>query len=218
MEIPANSPDVYRLASKHIAKIDRDWARLVRLVGPCTHESKPAREPYEALVRAVAYQQLHARAADAIVARLLNTYPGEAFPSPQQLLATSTETLRACGFSARKIATIQGIAEAAISGLVPTSAVASGMADEELIERLIVLRGIGRWTVEMLLMYTLERVDVMPLDDFGVRDGYRLLKSLETMPTRKEMEIAGLPCSPYRTVASWYLWRVPSLVKRESRA
>ncbi|MDQ3185415.1 MAG: DNA-3-methyladenine glycosylase 2 family protein [Pseudomonadota bacterium] len=202
--------DIYQLATGHLSLIDEDWAWLIEFVGPCTHQSKPAREPYEALIRAVAYQQLHARAADAIIARFLRMYPQQ-FPEPDQILATAFDDFRGCGFSARKIDTIRGIAEGALSGLVPSRNVANRMPDDELIARLIELPGIGRWTVEMLLIYTLERLDVMPADDFGVREGYRFLKSLDAVPGRKEVDGVGLLCSPYRTVAAWYLWRVPTL-------
>jgi DNA-3-methyladenine glycosylase II len=177
--------------------------------------SRSPREPYEALVRAVAYQQLHARAGDAILARFLRRYPGAQFPTPDQILATDFDAFRACGFSARKVDTIRGIARGALSDLVPSREVADRMPDDKLIARMAQLPGIGRWTVEMLLIYTLERIDIMPADDFGVREGYRFLKSLDALPSRKEMERAGLPCRPYRTVASWYLWRIPLLKGRE---
>ncbi|WON73438.1 DNA-3-methyladenine glycosylase [Nitrosospira sp. Is2] len=207
--------ELYPHAVSHLSSVDEDWSRLIKHVDPCMHRSKPAREPYEALIRAVAYQQLHARAADAIIARFLDLYSDSeseiVFPSPDEILATRTEDLRSCGFSSRKIATVQHIAEGALSGLVPSLEVASQMQDDELIARLIVLPGVGRWTVEMFLMHTLGRMDILPVDDFGIREGYRFLKSLNTLPNRKEMEKAGLPCSPYRTIASWYLWRVASL-------
>jgi DNA-3-methyladenine glycosylase II len=203
--------DTYQLATTHISLVDKDWGRLIASVGACVHEPEPAREPYEALIRAVAYQQLHARAAGAIVGRFLNMYPQSLFPSPELILATRPDDLRACGFSTRKISTIQGIAKGALRGLVPTREVANMMSDDELVARLVTLHGIGRWTVEMLLIYTLDRLDVLPADDFGVRAGYRLLKSLDTIPNRKEMQKAGLPCSPYRTVAAWYLWQISSL-------
>ena len=203
--------DTYKHAIDHLSSIDQDWARLVAIVGPCAHQSTPERETYEALIRAVAYQQLHARAADAIVARFLNMYSESVFPSPPQILATPFNDFRACGFSARKISTIRHIAEGARSGVVPSRHTADQMPDDDLIARLVELPGIGRWTVEMLLIYTLMRIDVMPADDFGIRAGYRFLKSLESMPSAREMQKAGLPCSPYRTIASWYLWRVPSL-------
>lgn len=203
--------DTYKHAIDHLSSIDQDWARLVAIVGPCAHQSTPERETYEALIRAVAYQQLHARAADAIVARFLNMYSENVFPSPPQILATPFNDFRACGFSARKISTIRHIAEGALSGVVPSRHVADQMSDDELIARLVKLPGIGRWTVEMLLIYTLMRTDVMPADDFGIRAGYRFLKSLDSIPNPREMQKAGLPCSPYRTIASWYLWRVPLL-------
>ncbi len=151
---------------------------------------------------------MHAKAGDAIIKRLLNIY-GDAFPAPSQLLATEFDSLRACGFSARKIETIQGIAEGAISGLVPTRTDAEAIADEDLIQRLVTLKGIGRWTVEMLLMFTMVRMDVLPADDFGIVQGYKRLKKLEGAPTRKEITEIGKAWSPYRTIASWYLWRVP---------
>jgi DNA-3-methyladenine glycosylase II len=207
--------DLYRPAMRHLSSIDQDWARLIGHVGRCAHRQHLSREPYEALIRAVAYQQLHGRAADAIIGRFLNLYPtddpGKTFPTPARILETKQEELRACGFSARKIGTIAGIAEGALNGLVPSLDAASRMEDDELIARLTSLPGIGRWTVEMFLIFTMGRMDILPLDDFGIREGYRFLKSLETLPARREMEIAALPCSPYRTVASWYLWRAVSL-------
>lgn len=201
----------YALGARHLAGIDGDWARLIDRIGPCELQLKPAREPYEALVRAVAYQQLHARAANAILGRLLDQFPARKFPAPAQLLATTVDTLRACGFSERKAQTLHGIARGASDGRIPPRRDADAMPDEELITRLVTLPGIGRWTVEMLLIYTLERIDILPVDDFGVREGYRFLKSLDTLPNRKALEAAGLACKPYRTVATWYLWRVPTL-------
>jgi len=200
--------DVYEMASAFLAAIDTDWQRHVSAVGPCLHQPHPARDPYESLVRAIAYQQLHAKAGDAILGRLMELFPGQAFPRPQQILATEVEQLRACGFSASKIATIQGIAQATLDGVVPDYPTARAMDDETLIERLTSLRGVGRWTVEMLLIYSLERMDILPADDFGVREGYRRLKGLEVQPTRKQMIEIGQAWKPYRTVAAWYLWRV----------
>lgn len=205
----ALQPPDYRQASAHLAALDADWARLVAQVGPCTLAPRPEREPYEALVRAVAYQQLHARAAERILARLLALYPDTPFPTPAQLLASGFDALRGTGLSARKVETLQGIAAGTLSGLVPSRAQAETMADEELIRRLVALRGIGRWSVEMLLIFTLERPDVLPADDFGVRNGYRRLKGLERLPTPRELARAGEICRPWRTAAAWYLWQVP---------
>ncbi|WP_323163705.1 DNA-3-methyladenine glycosylase [Pseudomonas atacamensis] len=200
--------DMYEMASAFLAAIDTDWQRHVSAVGPCLHQPHPARDPYESLVRAIAYQQLHAKAGDAILGRLVGLFPGQVFPRPEQILATEVEQLRACGFSASKIATIQGIAQATLDGVVPDYPTARAMDDETLIERLTSLRGVGRWTVEMLLIYSLERMDILPADDFGVREGYRRLKGLEVQPTRKQMIEIGQAWKPYRTVAAWYLWRV----------
>ena len=196
-----------------LAAIDPDWARLVAQVGPCGHEAKPTREPYEALVRAVAYQQLHVKAGDAILARMLALYPGSDFPLPGLLLDTNPQAMRACGFSARKTETIRGIAAATLEGVVPDLATALALPDEELVTRLSALKGIGRWTVEMFLIYSLGRADILPADDFGVREGYRLLKSLETAPPAKAMAAIGADWSPHRTAAAWYLWRVPRPAK-----
>lgn len=202
------APQHHTQAEQFLSKLDADWARLVEVVGPCQLEPKPQREPYQALVRAVAYQQLHPRAGDAILARLLALYQGQ-FPQPQQLLDTQFDALRTCGFSARKIETIQGIALGALSGEVPSRAIAEGLDDEALIAQLTRLKGIGRWTVEMMLIFTLERMDVLAADDYGLALGYQRLKKLENPPKPKELAKIGEAWGPYRSIASWYLWRVP---------
>lgn len=196
-------------AARFLAALDDDWATLVATVGPCLHAPKPAREPWQALLRAVAYQQLSVRAGDTMIARFLALYGAPDFPTPEQVCATSPEALRGCGFSGRKADTIRGIAEAARSGVVPTLAQARDMDDEALITRLTALHGIGRWTVEMMLIYTLGRTDLLPADDLGVREGYRRLRRLDRPPTPRQMTALALPWSPHRTAASWYLWRVP---------
>jgi DNA-3-methyladenine glycosylase II len=126
---------------------------------------------------------------------------------PEQRLATDPEQQRACGFSAAKLATIRGVAKAVIDGVIPTRKAALTLSDDQLIERLVTLRGIGRWTIEMFLIYSMERSDILPADDFGVREGYRRLKNLDTAPTPRQMREIGLCWSPHRTVAAWYLWR-----------
>lgn len=204
--LPANR---YTAAEDFLRNLDDDWARAVDLVGPCRHDPKAAREPYEALIRAIAYQQLTARAGDAILARLKALCPDDPFPKPDAIIAAEFDALRGCGFSASKIATIRAIAEGSKTGLIPSRAVAVAMDDEALISRISAIKGIGRWTVEMLLMYSLERADILPADDFGVREGYRALKGLAEQPKPKALREIALAWSPYRTVASWYLWRVP---------
>ena len=199
----------YNKSVAFLRKIDPDWADLVARVGPCRHDPKAAREPYEALVRAIGYQQLTAKAGDAMIGRLKALNPDVAFPTPENILGSDFDAMRACGFSAAKIATIKAIADGALSGLVPTRDDAVGMDDEELVERITKIKGIGRWTVEMLLMYSLERMDVLPVDDFGVRDGYRTLKNLAELPKPNRLREIGQAWAPHRTVAAWYLWRIP---------
>ena len=199
----------YAQATQFLSAIDDDWAQLISTVGACTlhTETEPKLNPYQALVQAVAYQQLHGKAGDAIFARFKQHF-GQ-FPTPEQLLAAQFDDLRACGFSGRKIETIKGIADGAISELVPSRELADSLSNEELITRLVTLKGIGQWTVEMMLIFTLERMDILPADDFAVCEGYKRLKKLEAAPKRKEMAEIGKDWSPHRTVASWYLWRVP---------
>jgi len=200
-----NNP--YQQAQDFLRAIDSDWAQLIDLVGACKFTTKSERDPYEALVRAVAYQQLSTKAGDAILKKLINHY-GQ-FPLPSQLIATTFDELRAVGFSGRKVETLQGIANAALTGLVPAQALADNMSNETLIQQITTIKGIGQWTVEMMLMFTLARMDILPADDFGIAEGYKRMKKLEIAPKRKQMVEIGQAWSPYRTVASWYLWQVP---------
>ncbi|MGB4812577.1 MAG: DNA-3-methyladenine glycosylase [Methylophilaceae bacterium] len=194
-------------ATELLSQQDDDWAKLISLVGDCTFSTSLEREPYVALVRAVAHQQLHTKAGGAIFNKLIAHFGY--FPEPQALFTAEFDGLRACGFSGRKIETLKGIASATMAGVVPSRADAESMTDEALISQLVTLKGIGQWTVEMMLMHTLGRMDILPVDDFGVVHGYRRLKSLELAPTRKDMLEIGKAWRPFRTIASWYLWRVP---------
>lgn len=197
---------------RHLRDTDPVWAALFRRVAPCA-PPRPARgEIHAALVHAVAHQQLHGRAAAAILKRFLALYPDHGFPAPAQILATDAPTLRACGFSTAKIAAIRVIAEAARAGVVPTRREARSMSDAALIERLTRLRGVGRWTVEMLLINHLGRPDVLPVHDLGVREGWRLLKGLPHRPTPAELDRIGTAWSPFRSTATRYLWRAADQV------
>lgn len=199
--------DIYSDATDFLKTIDDDWARLIQIVGACAFTPKLEREPYEALIRAVAYQQLSTKAGDAILGKLIRLF--DAFPTPQQLITAEFDDLRAAGFSSRKIETLKGIAEGALNGLVPSRDIANVMSDEALIKQLVTLKGIGQWSVEMMLMFTLQRMDILPAGDFGIAEGYKRLKKLDTAPKPKQLAEIGLAWSPYRTIASWYLWRAP---------
>ncbi len=195
-----------RAAATHLKTVCPRFRVLIGRIGPCTMEQEK-HEPYQALVRAIAYQQLHGNAARAILGRFVALHPDVPFPTPAHVLATSDEAMRACGFSANKTASIRDIAAHAANGVVPTRRAAARLSDAALIERLTVIRGVGRWTVEMLLMFTLDRKDILPVDDFGVREGYRILHELEAQPKPKELAKLGEVWAPWRSVAAWYLWR-----------
>jgi DNA-3-methyladenine glycosylase II len=197
----------YAAATALLSAADEDFAALIRRIGPCRLQLHPQREPYEALVRAIAYQQLHGKAAEAILGRFIDLYPGTPFPAPAQLLATEQSLLRSVGFSMAKIATIRGIAAATLDGVVPGLREAKRLPDAALIQRLVTLRGVGRWTVEMLLIFTLARPDVLPVDDFGVREGWKRIKGLQAQPRPRALAAIGEAWSPWRSVAAWYLWR-----------
>jgi DNA-3-methyladenine glycosylase II len=186
--------------------------RVIRRIGPCALAPVP-REPYEALVRAIAHQQVHGRAAEAILGRFLALHPAHPFPPAAAVLATPVEALRGCGFSGSKVAAIRDIAEKTMGGLVPELRDAARLDDATLIERLVQIRGVGRWTVEMLLIFTLGREDVLPVDDFGVREGFRVATRAETQPKPRELAAIGEAWAPYRSIAAWYLWRAADAAK-----
>ena len=200
-------------ALRHLRR-DRNFAALIRRVGPPRLGIERRRSPYEALMRAIAHQQLHGRAAQAILARFEGLDPAGGFPSPEFVLASPESALRACGFSGGKIAAMRAISAATLDGTVPTRRGSLRLSDEQLIERLTSIRGVGRWTVEMLLIFTLGRPDVLPVDDFGVREGYRLLYRLGTQPKPKALAEIGLAWAPHRSIAAWYLWRASDEGKR----
>jgi DNA-3-methyladenine glycosylase II len=198
-------------ASKHLSSVDKVLARIIRRVGPVP--SAPARgtSPYMSLVRAVAYQQITGKAAETILGRVLALYPGKKFPAPQDLLGTPNRKLRAAGFSWAKVRSVKDIAAKTIEGVVPTSRALVRMSDAEIIERLTTVRGVGPWTVEMMLIFTLGRPDVWPVTDYGVRKGIALVYKMKKLPTVKETLEIGERWRPHRSAAAWYLWRACDL-------
>jgi DNA-3-methyladenine glycosylase II len=212
-------PDVNGVAQRtaafqHLAR-DPVMRRLIRQHGPCTMTPR-RRSPYETLTRAIAHQQLNGRAAESILGRFVALFPGNGrFPSPDAVLATRPSRLRRAGFSAAKVRAVRDIARHAVTGIVPTTRACGRLTDDELIERLVRIRGVGRWTVEMLLIFTLCRPDVLPVDDFGVREGYRLAYGLRKQPTPKALRAVGERWKPHRSVAARYLWMVANEAKRK---
>jgi DNA-3-methyladenine glycosylase II len=204
-------------ATIHLAETDPRMAALIAKVGALPLEKPGFREPYHALLSAVAHQQLHARAALAILGRLKTVSGGE-LPEPAALLALSDEVLRGCGFSAAKAAAIRDIAAKAEAGVVPARARAMRLSDAALIERLTTIRGVGRWTVEMLLIFTLRRPDVFPVDDFGVREGYRVTFGLEVPLKPRALAAAAEVFAPHRSLAARYFWRAADMPKVAAQA
>jgi DNA-3-methyladenine glycosylase II len=191
---------------RHLAQ-DPAFAALIRRVGPPRLDVERGRSPYEALVRAIAHQQLHGNAARAILARFEALFPVGQFPAPDAVLAMPEDVLRGCGFSAGKIASIRDICVHTLDGTVPSRRASARLSDEALIDRLTTIRGVGRWTVEMLLIFTLGRPDILPVDDFGVREGYKVLFGLEAQPKPRVLAELGAVWTPYRSFATWYLYR-----------
>ncbi len=202
-----------KTAEKHLARVDRTMARLIRDVGPFA--LRPFRwSPYESLTRAIAHQQLNGRAANTILGRFVALYPGKRFPDPDDVLATHFARLRAVGFSRNKVTAIRDLAANARDGIVPTRTQARRLDDEELILRLVEIYGVGRWTVEMLLIFTLGRLDVLPVDDFGIQSGFRAAYKLRRQPTKTDFQRITDCWQPFRSVGSWYLWRHADRLKQ----
>lgn len=201
-------PEQLAAAQRHLSRADPLMRRLIRAHGPCGLDPAWRRSPYEALIEAVIYQQLTGNVAAKIFQRFVGLFPGAPFPAPAQVLAASDEAMRSAGLSRQKIAYIRDIAAHTCSGVVPLKRAAIARSkDQVIIERITQVKGIGRWTVEMLLIFTLGRLDVLPVDDYGVRKGYtRAVGGNEPVKPR-ELRERGQIWAPYRSVASWYLWR-----------
>jgi DNA-3-methyladenine glycosylase II len=202
---------------KHLAKTDQVMRRLIREVGPFTLTPRPKRSPFESLARAIAYQQLHEKAAESILRRFVALFPKQRFPQPDDLLAMNEQAIRDAGFSQAKVAALRDLAVKTLDGTVPTGPVVQKLDDEAIIERLIAVRGVGRWTVEMLLIFQLGRPDVLPVDDFGVRNGFRIAYGKRSMPKPGEVLRYGERWKPYRTAAAWYLWRAADRAKESKK-
>ncbi len=202
-------------AIKHLAAVDPVMRRLIGEVGACKLEPETRRSPFQSLIQAVAHQQLNGTAANTILTRFKKLFPGKKFPKPEDLAKVTDEQIRACGFSFAKIKAIRDIAEKTLPGIVPTSRQIVKLSDAEIIERLTEVRGVGRWTVEMLLIFQLGREDVLPADDFGVRNGFRLAYKKRALPKPKDLLRFGERWRPHATTAAWYLWRAADLTRHK---
>jgi len=197
---------------------DKKLGGLIERVGPFTMKLDSSASPFESLLESILYQQLNGKAAATIHGRVKDCFGGD--PAPQLMLDTPDDRLRACGVSGNKIKAFKDLAAKTLDGTVPTHAAIKKLSDAEIIERLTAVRGIGAWTVEMLLIFRLGRPDVFPVTDYGVRKGFAL--TFQKIPKTRALKAEDLPkadvmlkrakkWSPYRSVASWYMWRACDL-------
>lgn len=207
-------------ALAHLRGADPKLAKLIEKVGPFRMRLKQTPSVFGALVEAIVYQQLTGKAAATIHSRLCALFPRARLgPSAEQILRATEDQLRGAGLSRAKTASLKDLAAKAKAHVVPTPREAHSMSDEELIERLTEVRGIGRWTVEMLLMFRLGRPDVLPVDDYGIRKGFGVAFGYgDELPSKQDVTERGERWKPYRTVASWYLWRAAENAKRQTKA
>jgi len=207
----------------HLSKVDRKLGRIIAKFGECRLQMEHAQSIFEALLESIIYQQLNGKVAATITSRVKALFPENGgtirtrrgivgrFPSPQQIVDAAPELLRSAGLSQAKMLAIKDLAQKTLERLVPTAREAHRMTDDELIERLVQVRGIGRWTVEMLLIFRLGRPDVLAVDDYGVRKGFAKIHKLAELPKPKELLAYGERWRPHRSVACWYLWRAAEM-------
>jgi DNA-3-methyladenine glycosylase II len=192
-------------------RTDRVMVDLMERIGPV--QLCPRRlPPFQALTRAIIYQQLSGKAAGTILGRFQALFGDHTFPTPQAVLKASPESLRGAGLSRPKAGYILGLAQQAVAGQVPSLAECDHLSDAELLERLTAIKGIGRWTVEMLLIFNLGRPDVLPVHDLGVRKGFQLAYRKRQLPAPESLKRFGVRWAPYRTTAAWYLWRAADML------
>ena len=200
---------------RHLAAADPVMRRIIRQHGACELKPETRRSPFQSLVQAIAHQQLNGTAANTILTRFKKLFPGRRFPRAADLAGVTDAQIRACGFSFAKIRAIRDLAEKTLSGVVPVAREIAKLTDEEIILRLTAVRGVGRWTVEMLLIFQLGREDILPVDDFGVRTGFGHAYRKGKMPKPRELLAHGEKWRPHRTTAAWYLWRAADGAKKK---
>jgi DNA-3-methyladenine glycosylase II len=193
-------------AERELAKLCKRFAGVVDNHEPYPTAFERKSDPYRALIRAVVFQQLSGKAASTIHGRVLALFEGKDHPDPEEILTASDEALRGAGLSRQKIAALRDISQKRIDGVIPGAKALHKLSDEEIIERLTAAKGVGRWTVEMYLMFTLGRPDILPVDDLGVRKGAEKLYRRSFTP--KELAAYGERWAPHRSAAAWHLWRI----------
>jgi DNA-3-methyladenine glycosylase II len=204
--------DALRAATAHVVRVDPAFGRVVEAVGPF-QPRPPQADDFNALARAIVYQQLAGRAAQAIHGRFLGLYDGHA--TAEAVSRTSLDDLRAVGLSGSKAAALLDLAAKTSDGTVPLDRI-TALPDDEIVRRLTEVRGIGRWTAEMFLLFQLRRLDVWPVDDFAVRKGFGIIHGLPEAPKPKALDALGDVYRPYRSVAAWYCWRAIDTVLPEA--
>lgn len=197
-------------ATQHLSEVDRSLSKVISQVGRRAELEVPSPDfdPFQALVRAICHQQLHGKAAQTILGRVNTRFGDGTSADMKRLSRARIETMRSCGLSKAKALAIKDLSAKCLDGTVPSSTALHAMSDDEVIERVTQVRGIGRWTVEMMLMFRMGRLDVFPVDDFGIRKGFTMLRALSQPITAKQLLPEGALWKPYRSVASWYLWRI----------
>ncbi len=197
----------YKEASDFLSKLDKDWEGLIRKRGAFNLKLSHNLEPYQALIKSVIFQQLHPKSGNAILSRFLLIFKNE-FPDDTSILKKSSIRIKSCGLSQNKLLTILEIASQSANKKLPTSIEIIKMRDDEIIKLFTTIKGIGEWTVQMLLIFNLGRLDIIPKNDLAIRKNYQKLKKLTNLITPREIEMISKSWKPYRSVASWYLWGV----------
>lgn len=196
-----------RAAVRHLRNADPALAAVIRTSGPCGLEPRLRHSPFEELLESIVYQQLSGKAAATIYGRVRALFPARRALAPQALLDAPEEALRGAGLSRAKLAAARDLATKTLEGVVPTAAALRRMPDEEIIARLTAVRGVGTWTVQMLLIFRLGRPDVLPIHDLGIQKGFQRTYETRQWPKPSRIERHGERWRPFRSVASWYLWR-----------
>jgi len=204
-------------AHAHLARDDKRLAALIERVGEFAFKLDECDSVYESLLEAIMHQSIAGKAAQVIWGRVKALGSNGQCPTPEELLRVSKQKLRKAGLSNAKVAAVRDLAKKTLDGVVPTLEAAQNMSDRELVDRLVSVRGIGPWTVEMFLIFRLGRPDVLPIHDYGVQKGWAITYRKKSIPKPKELLKFGERWRPYRTVASWYMWRAVSLAGKDAR-